>query len=204
MAEYKGVDELWNIILCVADAKLANDATRFLLDLYYGKQPNRTRSITAQPLYEYFLKEVYTRLNVLLSAHVVPLTTENEKLCQSLKLTGELLTNTCHTSVTTEVDQQLWLQKIERLLMIIEEYIHAVEHERSPTAHITSFHSLEYQIKIVLGELGKTNGFYDIIAVHANDTLEMLRSSLAQFYKVSPFDIHISIQNTRASPPPPL
>lgn len=201
MAEYKGVDELWNMILCVADAKLAHDATRFLLDLYYVKQPHRTRTTTAQPLYEYFLKEVYTRLHGLFNAHVVPLATENLKLCQSLKLIGELLTNTSNTTVTTEIDQQLWLQKIERLLMIIEEYIHAVEHERSPTAHITSFHSLEYQIKIVLGELGKTNGSYDLIAVHANDTLEMLRSSLAVFYKVSPFDIHISIPKTGVSSP---
>ena len=201
MLEYKGIDELWNIILCVDDANLAYDATRFLLDLYYVKQPNRMRPLTAQSLYEYFLKEVYTRLNVLLNANVLPLAKENEEFCKSLKLTGDLLTNTCQTSVTTEVNQQLWLQKIERLLMIIEEYIHVVEHERSPTAHITSFYSLEYQIKIVVGETGKSNCSYDIIHVHANDTVQMLRSSLAQFYKVTSFDVHISIQNTRPLPP---
>ena len=61
-----------------------------------------------------------------------------------------------------KIDHTLWLQKIERLLMITEEYIHLVEHEHSLTAHITSFHGLEYQIKIILGELGKTNCPYDI------------------------------------------
>jgi len=200
MLEYKGVDQLWNIILCVDDDNLANDATRFLLDLYYLKQPNRTRPLIAQLLYEYFLKEVYTRLSSLLNTNVSSITEENEEFYKSLKLTGKQLTNLCHLSCSNEIDYTLWLQKIERLLMIIEEYIHIVEHEHSPTAHITSFHSIEYQIKIILGELGKTNCSYDIITVHSNDTLEMLRIRLGQFYKVSSHDIHISIQNTRPLP----
>ncbi|CAF4448714.1 unnamed protein product, partial [Adineta steineri] len=85
--------------------------------------------------------------------------------------------------------------------MITEEYIHLVEHEHSPTAHITSFHGLEYQIKIILGELGKINCPYDIAIVHSNDTLEMLRIRLGLYYKVPSHDIHISIQNTRPLPP---
>jgi hypothetical protein len=201
MLEYKGIDELWNIILCVDNDNLANDATRFLLDLYYLKQPNRTRPLTAQLLYEYFLKEAYTRLSSLLNTNISPITEENKEFYKSLKLLGEQLTNTYHSSCSNVIDYTLWLQKIERLLMIIEEYIHIVEHEHSPTAHITSFHSLEYQIKIIVGELGKTNCPYDIITVHSNDTLEMLRIRLGQFYKVLSHDIHISIQNTRPLPP---
>jgi hypothetical protein len=201
MLEYKGVDQLWDIILCVNDDNLANDATRFLLDLYYLKQPNRTRPLTAQSLYEYFLKEVYTRLSCLLSTNISSIKEENDEFYKSLKLIGEQLIDICHLTNTNDIDYTLWLQKIERLLMIIEEYIHIVEHEHSPTAHITSFHSLEYQIKIIIGELGKINCSYDIITVHSNDTLEMLRIRLGQFYKVSSHDIHISIQNTRPLPP---
>ena len=76
--------------------------------------------------------------------------------------------------------------------MIIEEYINFVENEPSPQAHITSFYGLKYHIKINLYELDKT---YSLI-VHSNDTLEMLRSHLAQHYKVSFHDIHLSIENS--------
>ncbi|CAF0886485.1 unnamed protein product [Rotaria sordida] len=204
MLEYRGVDELWNIILCVGDDEIANDATRFLLDLYYLKQPNRTRRLTPQLLHGHFLKEVYKRLSYLLITAVPPstsLTKEIEQFYKSLKTYGEQLTTTtttaCHTSTSIETNHTLWLQKIERLLLIIEEYIHIVENEYSPTAHITSFYGLEYQIKIILGEIGKTNSSYDIVTVHSNDTLQMLRICLGQLYKVSSHDIHISIQNTR-------
>ncbi|CAF3766292.1 unnamed protein product [Rotaria magnacalcarata] len=205
MLEYHGVDELWNIILCVGDDDIADDATRFLLDLYYLKQPNRTRRLTPQLLHEYFLKEVYQRLGNLLSTAIPPstsLTKDPEQFYKFLKTYGKQLSTTPHTSTTptTEIDHTLWLQKIERLLMIIEEYIHMVEHENSPTAHITLFHGLEYQIRTILGEIGKTNSLYDIVTVHSNDTLEMLRICLGQFYKVPSHDIHISIQNTRPLP----
>jgi hypothetical protein len=164
MLEYKCIDELWNIILCVGDDNLANDATRFLLELYYTKQPSRTRRPTAQSLHECFLKEVYTRLSSLLSSAIppsTPLTPNLDQYYKSLKLYGEQLITIDHSTIANEssmkIDHTLWLQKIERLLMITEEYIHLVEHEHSPTAHITSFHGLEYQIKIILGELGKAN-----------------------------------------------
>jgi phosphoserine phosphatase len=187
MLEYYGIDELWNIILCVSDDNLANDATRFLLDLYYSKQPNRTRRSTAQLLHEYFLKEVYTRLSYLLHTAVppsTPLTEETEQFYKSLKTYGEQLitTTSSPSSISNEVNHTLWLQKIERLLMITEEYIHLVEYEHFPTAHITSFHGLEYQIKITLDDIGKTNSPYDIVTVHSNDTLEMLRIRLGLFY----------------------
>ncbi|CAF0908766.1 unnamed protein product [Adineta steineri] len=211
MLEYYGINELWNIILCVSDDNLANEATRFLLDLYYLKQPNRTRRLTATSLHEYFLKEVYTRLSYLLNNAVPPsteLTTEMEQFYNSLKAYGEQLITTPTTTIAEsqlsnsgEIDHTLWLQKIERLLMITEEYIHIVEHEHSPTAHITSFYGLEYQIKITLDEIGKAISSYDIVTVHSNDTLEMLRIRLGEFYKVLSHDIHISIQNTRPLPP---
>ncbi|CAF1099925.1 unnamed protein product [Rotaria sp. Silwood1] len=208
MLDYQCIDELWNIILCVGDDNLANDATRFLLDLYYTKQPNRTRRPAAQSLHECFLKEVYTRLSSLLIYSVPPsilLTPNIEEYYKSLKTYGEQLITLDNSIILNEssinIDHQLWLQKIERLFMITEEYIHIVEHEHSPTAHITSFQGLEYQIKIVLGELGKINCPYDIVIVHSNDTLEMLRSRLGLHYKVPTHDIHISIQNTRPLPP---
>jgi hypothetical protein len=207
MVEYQCIDELWNIILCVSDDNLANDATRFLLDLYYLKQPNRTRRSTAQQLYECFLKEVYTRLSSLLNSASPPptsLTSTMEQYYKSLKAYSEQLMTSSHLAnvndSTMKIDHQLWLQKIERLLMITEEYIYVADHEYSLTAHITSFHGLEYQIKIILGELGKTNCPYDIAIVHANDTLEMLRVRLGLFYTVPAHDIHISIQNTRPLP----
>ncbi|CAF4573224.1 unnamed protein product [Rotaria sp. Silwood1] len=199
--EYRGVDELWNIILCVGNDEIANDATRFLLDLYYLKQPNRTRRLTPQLLHEHFLKEAYKRLSYLLTTAIPSSTSlikDTEEFYKSLKTYGEQLittTITCHPSTSIETNHILWLQKIERLLMIIEEYIYMVEHERSPTAHITSFHGLEYQIKIVLGEIGKANCSYDIVTVHSNDTLEMLRICLGKFYKVPSYDINISIPN---------
>ncbi|UJR33560.1 hypothetical protein I4U23_020999 [Adineta vaga] len=205
--EYYGINELWNIILCVNNDNLANDATRFLLELYYTKQPNRSRRTTAQILHEYFLKEVYRRLSYLLNTAVPPstsLTDEMEKFYRSLKIYGEQFISTepytNQLSDTTEIDNALWLQKTERLLMITEAYIHLVEHEHSPTAHIASFYGLEYQIKITLDEFGKTNCSYDIVTVHSNDTLEMLRIRLGEFYKVLSYDIHISIQNTRPLP----
>jgi hypothetical protein len=206
--EYQCIDELWNIILCVSDDNLANDATRFLLDLYYTKQPIRTRRTTAQSLYECFLKEVYTRLSSLLNSAIPPpisFTSTIEQYYKSLKSYSEqLITTTEHlinlNDSLIKIDHNLWLQKIERLLMITEEYIYLVDHEYSLTGHITSFHSLEYQIKIILGELGKTNCPYDIVIVHSNDTLEMLRVRLGLYYKVPSHDIHISIQNTRPLP----
>ena len=217
MLDFEGVDELWNIIQCVSDESLANDATRFLLDLYYGKQPVKARRSSVLVLHECFLRDFYTRLSQLLcstlpSSAIV----NNEQHIRTLKLCAEqLLTcinNNSNSSDSTErssskkssnhleKDYSLWLQKIERVLMITEEYIHMVEHEPSPAAHITSFHGLEFQIKVVLGELGKTNVPYDIAVVHSNDTLEMLRSCLAQHYKVLSNDIHISIQNSRPLP----
>jgi hypothetical protein len=207
MLEYHCINELWNIILCVGDDNLANDATRFLLDLYYTKQPNRTRRPTAQSLHECFLKEVYTRLSSLLNSSIppsAPITPEIEQYYKSLKAYSEQLITIDHSLIENDlsikIDHTLWLQKIERLLMITEEYIHLVEHEHSLTAHITSFHGLEYQIKIILGELGKQNCPYDIAIVHSNDTLEMLRVRLGLYYKVASNDIHISIQNTRPLP----
>ena len=195
--ECKGIDELWNIILSVNDDNLANDATRFLLNLYYFKQPSRTRSVNGQLLYEYFLKEIYTRLSRLLNANVREI---NDDLAKSLIDIGEQLCSNANLTISKSLEYSLWLQKLERLLMIIEEYIHIVEPEHSPTAHITSFHSLEYQIQIVVGDLGKISDTYDIITVHSNDTLEMLRLRLAEFYKVLSIDIHISIQNTNPLP----
>lgn len=198
--------------MCVSDENLANDATRFLLDLYYGKQPNRTRRQAAQTLHEGFLKEAYTRLSNLLSSTVpLPsiLTSNHEHYYRNLKACAEQLLPTANTQTgpstsvqdpAGKIDHKLWLQKIERLLMVIEEYVHIVEHEPSPTAHITSFHGFEYQIRIVLGELGKSNCPYDVAIVHSNDTLEMLRTRLGLFYKVPSNDIHISIQNTRPLP----
>jgi len=208
MIEYDCLDELWNIILCVHDETIANDATRFLLELYYTKQPARTRRVALQTLYEWFLKEIYTRLSLLLNAAVPPtvqLTSTLEQFYQSLKISSEQLISNESTpspmeTSDAEIDHQLWLQKIERLLMIIEEYIYFVDREYPITAHIASLHGLEYQIKIVLGELGKPNCPYDIAIVHDNDTLDMLRSRLALHYKVQPHEIHISFQNTRPLP----
>ncbi|CAF4075236.1 unnamed protein product, partial [Rotaria magnacalcarata] len=207
MLDHQCIDELWSIILCAGDDNLANDATRFLLDLYCTKQPNRTCRPTSQSLHECFLKEVYTRLSSLLISADLPLTSSTsttEQYYKSLKSYGEQLIS-IDNSITinessNEIDHQLWLQKIERLFMITEEYIHVVEHENSLNAHITSFHGLEYQIKIILGELGKTNCPYDIVIVHSNDTLDMLRARLGLHYKVPSHDIHISIQNTRPLP----
>jgi hypothetical protein len=209
MLEYQCINELWNIILCVSDDNLANDATRFLLDLYYTKQPIRARRTSAQSLYECFLREVYTRLSFLLNSAIPPpiqLTSTIEQYYKSLKICSEqLITTTDNLTISLnelsiKIDHNLWLQKIERLLMITEEYIYLVDHEYSLTAHITSYYSLEYQIKIILGELGKTNCPYDIAIVHSNDTLEMLRIRLGLYYKVPSHDIHISIQNTRPLP----
>ena len=158
------------------------------------------------------MTEAYTRLSALLSVTVpLPsaLASNQEHYYRNLKSCAEQLLPPAGTQTgpsTTgqdppgKTDHKLWLQKIERLLMIIEEYIHIVEHEPSPTAHITSFHGLEYQIRIVLGELGKLNCPYDVAIVHSNDTLEMLRTRLGLFYKVPSNDVHISIQNTRPLP----
>ncbi|CAF0751200.1 unnamed protein product [Adineta ricciae] len=205
--EYYGINELWNIILCVDDEHLADDATRFLLELYYTKHSNRTRRATAQLLHEYFLKEVYLRLGYLLNTAIPPSTNSTDdvaKLYASLKVFGEQFASTSssthHIIDSEQTDNALWLQKVERLLMITEAYIHLVEHEHSPTAHITSFHGLEYPIKVTLDEFGKTNCSYDLVTIHSNDTLEMLRVRLAEFYKVLSQDIHISIQNTRPLP----
>ncbi|CAF3355939.1 unnamed protein product [Rotaria sp. Silwood2] len=86
--------------------------------------------------------------------------------------------------LSINIDHQLWLQRSECLSMITEEkiYIDIVEHEHSSTAHITSFDSLEYQIEIILGELGKTNYTY-IVIIHLNDILEMLRTRPGLYYK---------------------
>jgi len=197
----QGVNELWNIILCVDDENLANDATRFLLDLYYGKHRQRTSNRPAvQSLHECFLKEVYSRLNVLLSSAVPPVDSTNcEEFYRNLKNFAEQIFSSTNSSIVS-ISHELWLQKIERLLMITEEYIYIVEAEASPWSHIASFSGLEYQIEIVLGETGKANLPYDIVVVHSNDTLESLRTRLATFYKVSPSDVHLSICNSRPLP----
>ena len=197
------MDELWNIILCVADDTLADNATRFLFDLHRSKSSMSTRRLTTHLLHEYFLKAVYGRLSGLLRSAVPPLPTsteESEQFYRSLKTVGEELTNDFYPSSSDRIDHQLWLQKIERLLMMTEEYIRLMEHEHSPTAHICSFHGLEYQIKLIYGEVGKSNTPYDIAIVHFNDTLDMLRMRLAQFYKVFSNDVQISIQNARPLP----
>ena len=198
------MEELWNIILCVDDDCIANEATRFLLDLYYTKQPDRTRRSTAKVLHEYFLKDVYARLSHLLVTAVPSSSTsthESDELYKVLKTYGEQLSSASVSPVSQPVDHELWSQKIERLLAIAEDYIHLVEHEHSPAGHIASFHGLEYQIKLVLADSTKVHCPYDIAIVHSNDTLERLRIRLGQFYKVSSQDTHLSIQNTGASAP---
>ena len=197
------MDELWNIILCVADDSLADNATRFLFDLHRSKSSMSARRLTTPLLHEYFLKAVYGRLSGLLRSAVPPLsapTEESEQFYRSLKTVGEELTSEFYPSFSDRIDHHLWLQKIERLLMMTEEYIRLMEHEHSPTAHICSFHGLEYQIKVVHGEVGKSNAPHDIAVVHFNDTLDMLRLRLAQFYKVFSTDVQISIQNVRPLP----
>ena len=194
------MDELWNIILCVADDNLADNATRFLFDLHRSKSSMSAHRLTTRMLHEYFLKAVYGRLSGLLREAVPPLSKpseESEAFYQLLKTVGEELTSDFYPSSSDGIEHPLWLQKIERLLMMTEEYIRLMELEHSPMAHICSFHALEYQIKVIHGEVGKSNAPCDIAIVHFNDTLEMLRSRLAQFYKVFSQDVYISIQNTR-------
>ena len=202
MLRYHGVDELWNIILCISDDNLANNATCLLLDLYYTRQSLHTRRTKPQLIYEHFLYEAYRRFSYLLVTAKPPptsLTKELEQFYESLRIHGEQLT-TVNFFHANEMDHELWLQKTERLLMIIEEYIHIVEGECSSTAHITSFYGIEYQIKMILGELGKTNHSYGIVTVHSNETLEMLRTCLGQFYNVPTYDVQIGIQNTNPLP----
>ena len=198
------MEELWNIILCVDDDSIANEATRFLLELYYTKQPDRTRRSTAKTLHEYFLKDVYARLSHLLVTAVPSSSTstrESDEFYKVLKTYGEQLSSASVSRTAQPIDHELWSQKIERLLAIAEEYIHLVEHEHSPAGHIASFHGFEYQIKLVLADSTKMHCPYDISIVHSNDTLDRLRARLGQFYKVPSQDIHLSIQNTDASAP---
>ena len=192
------MDELWNIILCVSDENLADQATRFLLELYYTKQVNNIRRQMISDLHEYFLKAVYARLNGLMKDTILPSNSsniENENYFQSLRNMAEQLSNESFSSCVEKTDHSLWLQKIERLLKLIEKYIDLVEHENSPTAHRNSFFGLEYQLKIVHGDAGKPFSSYDIAVVHSNDTLDTLRLSLAGFYKVFYRDILLSSEN---------
>ena len=206
IVNYDGLNELWNIILCVNDDTLADRAARSLLDLYYTKQPLTTRRLSSSALHQYFLQTVYTRLSHLLRTAVPPSPKDSIELYKSLKTYGEQLINatdapSASTSIES-IDHRLWSQKIERLLMMAEEYIHLVESDRSATAHITSFYGLEYRIKVIFGDLGRTHhhSHHDLAVVHSNDTLDMLRHRLAQFYKVPAHDIHISLQTTRPLP----
>ncbi|CAF3574358.1 unnamed protein product [Rotaria sp. Silwood1] len=119
----------------------------FYLIYIIQKQPNRTHRPRAQSLHECFLKEVYTRLSSLLIYAIPPstsLTSTMEAYYKSLQSYGEQLITMDSSTILNEssinIDHQLWLQNIERLFMITEEYIHIVEHEHSPTAHITPFH----------------------------------------------------------------
>jgi hypothetical protein len=196
MFDYDGLNELWNIILCVTDDQLADRATCFLLHLYYTKQSMMIRRSNMSMCHKYFLQAVYTRLSGLLRTSVSS-TNETDEFYRTLKLCGEQLTTKSCVSSFDKLDYQSWLHKIERLLMIIDEYIHLVEREQSLIAHVTLFHGIEYQIKIILGHVNKSHNFYDRAIVHSNDTLEMLRTSLAQFYHVSSNEIQLSMQSTR-------
>ena len=132
MLEYHCVDELWNIILCVGDDNLANDAAHFLIDLYYTKQPHGTRRLSPQLLHEYFLKQVHTHLCSLLNSAVpppAPLTTTIEQYYKSLKTYIEQFITTDHNS-SINIDHTLRLQKAERLLMVTEKYIHVVDNQQ--------------------------------------------------------------------------
>ncbi|CAF1027234.1 unnamed protein product, partial [Didymodactylos carnosus] len=227
-----GLDALWEIIMSVNDDRLAVDATKFLIDMYYNKPNGRSRRQSHQLLHERFLKEVYSRLAVLLNEGFVPnIPYLSNNIYTALRLCGEqLISRTSPASPQMEsnndgvivdgehlerMDLDLWLTKIERLLMITEEYIHTVENEQSYTSHISSFYGLEFQLKVVLGDVSllssttssktpllQPNIHYDLITVHMNDTLESLRSRLAQHYKVSPQDLQISV-NASALPPFP-
>ncbi|CAF3896498.1 unnamed protein product, partial [Rotaria sp. Silwood1] len=106
----------------------------FYLIYIIQKQPNRTHRPRAQSLHECFLKEVYTRLSSLLIYAIPPstsLTSTMEAYYKSLQSYGEQLITMDSSTILNEssinIDHQLWLQNIERLFMITEEYIHIVE-----------------------------------------------------------------------------
>ena len=56
-----GLEYLWDIILCVDEEKIADVATKFLLEISYEKVSLKLRRDLAQ-LHQRFINECYTRL----------------------------------------------------------------------------------------------------------------------------------------------
>lgn len=113
-----GLDYLWDIILCVEDEKIADLATRFLLEVLYEKVSHKLRRDLIQ-LHQRFIAECYTRLeNFLTTLDGSPVA---QLLLDAFKIAYSSVALTEVHSVPIAPRAKI-LKCIERLLMIAERY----------------------------------------------------------------------------------
>ena len=147
-ADLMGFTFLWDIILYVNDQKIADLATKFLLEILYEKVSLKLKRDLSQ-LHQRFINECYSRLeNCLVTLDNSPI---GQVLLNAFQITclSTHLTDFANVSIASKSEI---LKCIERILMIAEKYINCVEENQSITRttlpHFVTFKSESFALLI--------------------------------------------------------
>lgn len=188
-----GLNYLWDVILYTNDEKIAEMATKFLLDLSYDKVSAKLKREVVQ-LHQRFINECYTRLeNCLITLDTNPM---GNLLLNAFKI-AVLATGMSDVAAVNIAPRSEIFKCIERLLMIAEKYILAVEesisYNRATPPHYLSYKGESFYLSVINGQ---NKGAFDVLAC-ANQTLGDLRQRIAGHMNVQPSSLLIYNQNEK-------
>ena len=181
-----GLDYIWDIILYVEDEQIADVATKFLLEILFEKVSSKLRREILQ-LHQRFINECYSRLeNCLMRLDSSPI---GQLLINAFKIACISTSLTDMSAVQTAPRSEV-LKCIERLLMIAERYIVAVEESnsiiRTNLPHFITFKSESFVLTVFSDSRPPLELF-----VCSNETLGELRTRISNSYAMSSTNLQI-------------
>jgi hypothetical protein len=175
-----GLSFLWDLITRCKSETIANMAIKFLLDLSYEKVSIRLRKEIVQ-LHQSFINECYSRLeNCFITLDQTSAVSQLMLNTVQLAAAPVKMTEINDVIRSTQIEtRQLKYKYIERVLMVAEMYILAVEENIHSTSRINKPHFLTFKaetfpLNVVLEE---KNISFEIFAC-ANETLGDLRKRI--------------------------
>ncbi len=185
-----GLNYLWDIILFVNDEQIADMATKFLLDISYEKVSFKLKREVLQ-LHQRFINECYSRLeNCLISLETSPI---GQMLLDAFRITYLSVSLTEMNAVPIATKTQIF-KCIERILMIAERYIIAVEEnasiQRANLPHFMTFKSESFSLII---NSDNRNSFE--LFVCSNETLGDLRARISNYLSSISSNIQIYLND---------
>ncbi|XP_057299797.1 ubiquitin carboxyl-terminal hydrolase 24-like isoform X2 [Hydractinia symbiolongicarpus] len=179
-----GISYLWQLILDTPYINIAEDATKYLINISYSFLSSKVKKTEYASIHKRFIAECYKRLDGLLS-QVKEINESGSKGGRSSKTFKKPL------PVKGSTDRSEIVVSIERLLHICYSYILVVEESyakhRSFPPHGTCFHGVPIHIHVTL-ESNKSE--FDLKS-HSNESLLEVRQQIAA--KINTQSTHVQI-----------